>query len=247
MPSASDVPRRPRLVVDNSSLHRIARRPALGKMPVEAFQHVGREPAATLDAVEEAAMLGDDRSEPRLRDSELGAELLRIADELFLEGQRIIGRGRVVNLHGPDYAVKIPPVSTVSLPNDRRRASRDNYRVMYDGLPERIERRLAALDLSARAASLSAGMGTEGIRNILRGKSLRPRYDRLERLAVVLNCRLDWLLHGTGPVEAPAGPIDLEREDAIISRYRAMSDDQRAILDAVADSILATDRKREAG
>lgn len=57
---------------------------------------------------------------------------------------------------------------------------------------------MKATGKSARGASLEAGLGEEGIRNIKRGH--KPDYSKLPRLASVLNCTVAYLL---GRVERP--------------------------------------------
>ncbi len=56
----------------------------------------------------------------------------------------------------------------------------------------KIEERLAALNLSARAASLRATGKPDTIRNIQRGR--RPRSDTLENMARALECSVAWLM-----------------------------------------------------
>ena len=75
-------------------------------------------------------------------------------------------------------------------------------------LAGRIERRLAAVDLSASAASEKA-MG-EGKRDAIRkifdkarqGEEMNPRRDTLQKLAAVLKTTTAWLTEGAGPEEA---------------------------------------------
>lgn len=61
----------------------------------------------------------------------------------------------------------------------------------------RIEARLNSLGLSARAASIKAGLTADAIRNVLRERSKFPRGDTLRQLAGALDCSVDWLLTGT--------------------------------------------------
>lgn len=63
-----------------------------------------------------------------------------------------------------------------------------------DNLATRIQRRLDRLGISARAASEKAGLGPDGVRNILRGKSQSPRGSTLKKLALVLECPVEYLL-----------------------------------------------------
>src|SRR5262249_4888781 len=63
-----------------------------------------------------------------------------------------------------------------------------------ESLYDRIQRRLDRLGLKAEAASVRAGMGRDGIRNIKRGKSASPRGRNLKALAEVLECSIEHLL-----------------------------------------------------
>lgn len=71
-------------------------------------------------------------------------------------------------------------------------------------LADRITRRLEKMGLSARAASLEAGLSDAFVRNILKGKSQSPRAENFEALAAVLRTSSSWLLKGEGPEEAGA-------------------------------------------
>jgi transcriptional regulator with XRE-family HTH domain len=75
----------------------------------------------------------------------------------------------------------------------------DNSRAMANELKYRIDKRLKAVGMSARAASLAAGMSGDAIRNIQRGLSAAPNTDTMLKLARVLECRLSWLMAGEGP------------------------------------------------
>jgi phage repressor protein C with HTH and peptisase S24 domain len=68
-----------------------------------------------------------------------------------------------------------------------------------NGLTDRIQKRLAAMGKSARAASLEAGLSDAFIRNILKGKSGSPSADNLAKLAPVLGTTEVWLLREQGP------------------------------------------------
>lgn len=63
-------------------------------------------------------------------------------------------------------------------------------------LKRRISQCLKECDLSARAASIAAGLGPDGIRNILRDKSRNPRSDTLNHLARLFGVTPQWLLNG---------------------------------------------------
>ncbi len=72
----------------------------------------------------------------------------------------------------------------------------------------KIEERLDALNLSARAASLRATGKPDTIRNIQRGR--RPRSDTLENLARALECSVAWLMgEDTAPPVRHIGPTNL--------------------------------------
>lgn len=63
-------------------------------------------------------------------------------------------------------------------------------------LATRIQERLDALGMSARAASLRATGSDNTIRHILNGRSGNPRVDTLAKIAAVLETTPEWLLQG---------------------------------------------------
>lgn len=83
------------------------------------------------------------------------------------------------------------------------------YRIMKT-LTDRIRHRLAALDKTARGASLEAGLSASFIRNIFEGKATAPNATNLAKLARVLQTDEAWLLHGTSPDGVIHEPIDLD-------------------------------------
>ena len=82
---------------------------------------------------------------------------------------------------------------------------------MSDALKDRVRQRLDKLGLSARAASTSAGLAPDAIRNVLRERSKHPRGDTLRDLAKALNCSIHWLV--TGEMEADVRGFDTGAED----------------------------------
>lgn len=76
---------------------------------------------------------------------------------------------------------------------------------MSSDLADRIARRLERVGLSARAASLEAGLSDAFVRNILKGKSQSPRAENFEALAAVLKTTSSWLLKGEGSEEIGKG------------------------------------------
>lgn len=74
-------------------------------------------------------------------------------------------------------------------------------------LVERIQARLAAVDMDAAPASQAAGLGKDYIRDLLRGHKRTISSDAATRLARVLRCNVEWLLNGTGP-ETPDTEFD---------------------------------------
>jgi transcriptional regulator with XRE-family HTH domain len=82
-------------------------------------------------------------------------------------------------------------------------------------LKKRIEERLDALGLSARKASMRAGLHPDAIRNITRGKSNNPLTGTLTALARVLDVPLEFLTEAAdkdGGIEAqrpPRGAVQL--------------------------------------
>lgn len=65
-----------------------------------------------------------------------------------------------------------------------------------NSLAARIQERLEATGLSARAASNAADLGDSFVKNIFSGASKNPRIDTLARLARVLGTTSDWLVSG---------------------------------------------------
>lgn len=88
----------------------------------------------------------------------------------------------------------------------------DNIADMTDSLINRIDERLGKLGLSRAAASKLAGINVNAIRAIAEGRAKNPRRDTLEKLAKVLECRVEWLMFGAGEVStAPALPSPTAR------------------------------------
>ncbi len=77
-------------------------------------------------------------------------------------------------------------------------------------LIDRIRARLDAQGLKPATAAKAAGLHPDYLRNILDGKSLSPRADKLAQLARVLQCDLAYLLGqgGTPALAPPAGGFD---------------------------------------
>jgi hypothetical protein len=69
-----------------------------------------------------------------------------------------------------------------------------------DALFKKIERRLHTMHLSARKASLLAGLPPDGIRTIARGRI--PRADKMKALADVLKVDLNWFGLPESPIDA---------------------------------------------
>lgn len=88
------------------------------------------------------------------------------------------------------------------LTGSRSAGFRFNYRPMLDEILSRIERRLAALKMTATEASRAAGLGEDAIRNIRRaiGKENRPGVSTstIFALAPILKVSPAWLLTGEG-------------------------------------------------
>lgn len=97
---------------------------------------------------------------------------------------------------------------------------------MGTGLADRIARRLETLGLTARSASLAAGIGPDGIRNILRGKSANPRRDTIAKLAVVLGLEpadlMDDTAQGQAAVASPRRAASSSLDSLIASGNRML-------------------------
>lgn len=64
---------------------------------------------------------------------------------------------------------------------------------------DRIQQRLDALDKSARAASLEAGLNTHFLQKYLNNPDHSIKVENLRKLAPVLETTPEWLLSGIGP------------------------------------------------
>ena len=82
----------------------------------------------------------------------------------------------------------------------------------------RIEQRLAAVGLSANAASERAGLDRTFIRNIMNGKSRGPRGENAVRLARALDCSLEWLLGGDA--DGLASPPLPQSDDLVLAGHK---------------------------
>lgn len=82
---------------------------------------------------------------------------------------------------------------------------------MADVLRTRIKKRLDALDLSPRAASLKAGLGPDLIRDLLRRPENRLLSDSLHRIAGALGTTSSYLL-GESEEETPAAKKPLRKK-----------------------------------
>lgn len=58
----------------------------------------------------------------------------------------------------------------------------------------RLEARMAQLGLTAKGASLRAGLGATAVSDIIRGKNLRPSIPQVSAIANALNCDLAYLV-----------------------------------------------------
>jgi hypothetical protein len=83
-----------------------------------------------------------------------------------------------------------------------------------DALFKKIERRLHTMHLSARKASLMAGLPPDGIRTIARGRI--PRADKMKALADVLKVDLNWF-------NLPESPLDAAISDRCEARQPELS------------------------
>lgn len=85
-------------------------------------------------------------------------------------------------------------------------ADRSDYRIMLEDIVHRVEARLQAQGLTARAASKAAGLSEDAIRNLQRaareGKRQGVSTRTLNALAPVLGTNVNWLLNGEGDDEA---------------------------------------------
>jgi SOS-response transcriptional repressor LexA len=89
-------------------------------------------------------------------------------------------------------------------PARARRGRAGNIPHMSNDVLERIDRRLEALGLSPRKASIDAGLGPDAIRDLKRKPESSPTLRTLSALAPVLRTTVAWLAEEVGP-EDPEG------------------------------------------
>ncbi len=131
---------------------------------------------------------------------------------------------------------------------------RSKYRTMLNLINDRIQQRLSDLEITARAASLRAGLSADAIRNIERAvESGRDGISTvtLLKLAPILQTTPSWLLEGGGSPESRAIPKlswvsagTFETTDAIMStdevkmiRVADLPDGDWVALDVIGDSM----------
>ena len=78
-------------------------------------------------------------------------------------------------------------------------------------LKERLRARLDQLGISARKASIDAGLSTDAIRNILDGSGKSPRYETLVAIAGVLETSVPYLVGMSDVADPPGGGAGDER------------------------------------
>jgi len=127
----------------------------------------------------------------------------------------------------------IPALSTGLFPLDR--SGRAGYNLgMLKSIVGRIDKRLAATGLTARAASLQAGLGADAIRDMKRGLSgQKPtmsgvRFSTLQKLAPVLGTSAAWLQSGEGREDASHNIWEGINEIPIVS-WVAAGEPQQAL------------------
>lgn len=103
-----------------------------------------------------------------------------------------------------------------------------------DALYKKIERRLHTMHLSARKASLLAGLPPDGIRTIARGRI--PRADKMKALAEVLKVDLNWF-------NLPEDAIDVSISDREAARQPELSLPQKRVNPELTDEARMLDAK----
>ena len=82
-------------------------------------------------------------------------------------------------------------------------------------LSERLRSRAHQLGLPVSHVALMADVNRSFVNDILRGRSLHPNPNTLDKVARVLKVSREWLLHGHGDVEGPS-PLMENPDDAFI-------------------------------
>lgn len=77
------------------------------------------------------------------------------------------------------------------------------FPIMKSPLARRIEERLALLETNATAVSLKISDNKDLLRDIINGRTKNPRTDTMRKVAVGLECSLEWLMDGDGEPTPP--------------------------------------------
>lgn len=100
------------------------------------------------------------------------------------------------------------------------------YRIMPMTIKDRIEQRLAEMNLSPRAASLKVSTNADLIRGVLRADAPNPTRDTIEKIARVLEVTPEWLLGSdTGAPRAPGGVREVTPADIDVPQSHLMRRD----------------------
>jgi SOS-response transcriptional repressor LexA len=91
---------------------------------------------------------------------------------------------------------ELSALSSESIPFEHARRARINCREMAETLKDRIRQRLKDLELTARAASIAAGLNADTVGKVLLDKTKNLRGDNLSSLARVLQTTESWLVYG---------------------------------------------------
>jgi len=102
-------------------------------------------------------------------------------------------------IHGAKDAALVPPCQGHFCRSRGNADARHKYRMRDSTMFDRIQRRLKALNLTERKASMMAAGNPDLIRNLKRERSRSPRAGVLLKLAKVLHTSPAWLLTGVGP------------------------------------------------
>jgi transcriptional regulator with XRE-family HTH domain len=92
-----------------------------------------------------------------------------------------------------------------------------------------IYRRMRQANLTQKALATRAGVGSSYVRDLLRGKSLNPRYEHLSAIAKALGCSIEDLNIAPRPHDqiGQSELIDKPEEMAILRFFRSLSPAER--------------------
>lgn len=117
----------------------------------------------------------------------------RYQQELVSEGQH----------DGATVCGNLPSRQGVDFRADKKGETGYFPRMTDNPLGERIKQRLELLGKTATGASLEISQNKDLLRDIINGRTRNPRTDTMQKVSLVLECTVEWLMYGDGEPTPP--------------------------------------------